>query len=80
MYLRSHKKFARIMHRLIAEARRLGLDRVRIQCANSSPRLAAQFNGEPINVPLGLMLSDLGDPALALLQLHQQLRIPLWRH
>jgi hypothetical protein len=65
-------------HLIIAEARRLGLGNS-IERTNSSPRLAAEFHGEPISVPLALMLADRGDPAHALLQFHQQLRIALSR-
>jgi hypothetical protein len=46
-------------HRIIGEARCLGLRNVRIErSASSSPRLAAEFNGEPIFVSLALMLAD----------------------
>jgi hypothetical protein len=61
-------------HRIVAEARRLGLINIRIERANSSSRLAAEFNGEPISVPLELMLADRSDPPQALLQFHRQLR------
>ena len=66
-------------HLIIAEARRLGLGNIHIERVNSSPRLAAEFNGESISVPLALTLVDRGDPARALLQFHQQLRIALSR-
>jgi hypothetical protein len=61
---------ARRAHLIIAEARRLGLGKIRIERA----RLAAEFNGEPISVPLALMLADRGEPARTLLLFHQQLR------
>ena len=48
---------ARRAHLIIAEARRLGLGNTRIERANSSPHLAAEFNGVPISVPLALMLA-----------------------
>jgi len=64
--------------RIIGEARRLGLRNVQIErSANSSPRLAAEFNGEPIIVSLALMLADTGDPAQPLHQFHKQLRVAL---
>jgi hypothetical protein len=66
-------------HLIIAEARRLGLGNIHIERANTSPRLAAEFNGEPISVPLALMLVGRGDSARARLQFHQQLRIALSR-
>jgi hypothetical protein len=62
---------ARRTHRIITEARRLGLGNIRIERTNTSPRLAAEFNGEPISVALALMVSDRGDPARGLLQFHQ---------
>jgi len=61
-------------HRIIGEARRLGLRNVRTErSANSSPRLAA----EPIIVSLALMLAHTGDPAQPLHQFHKQLRVAL---
>jgi hypothetical protein len=70
---------SRRTHFIIAEARRLGLGNIRIECTNYSPRLAAVFNGELISIPLALMLWDRGDAAQALLQFHRQLRITLSR-
>jgi hypothetical protein len=66
-------------HLIIAEARRLGLGNIRIECTNYSQRLAAELNGEPISIPLALMLWDRGNSAQVLLQLHRQLRITLSR-
>jgi hypothetical protein len=70
---------ARRAQLIIAEARRLGLGNIHIERVNSSPRLAAEFNGEPISVSLALMLANRDDSAQALLQFHQQLRIALSR-
>jgi hypothetical protein len=66
-------------HLIIAEARRLGLGNIRIECTNDSPRLAAELNGEPISILLARMPWDRGDSAQSLLQLHRQLRIALSR-
>lgn len=57
--------------RIIAEAQRLGLGNIRIESANSSPHLSAVFNGDPISVPLALMLAERG-AAYTLLQFHHQ--------
>lgn len=65
--------------RILAEARRLGLGDIRIEGANASPHLSAEFNGDPISVPLALMLTERGDAAYTLLQFHHQLRIAAFR-